>query len=89
MIKSPLLMVISDHDQELIIGGNQPQVNNNNYTQKNSHTSQNNQTDRLGNIIQNTTNFTDVKSGSQSILSSDLIDNTQPHGINNLTVIPE
>lgn len=87
IIPSPLLMEIPNHTQELINGGNQAQVSNNEFTQKNSNTFQTNNADRFGNISQAQTDFSDVNSGAQSILSSDVIGQNQSHGINNFTAI--
>ncbi|WP_353931274.1 CTB family bacteriocin [Okeanomitos corallinicola TIOX110] len=87
IIQPPLLMEIPNHDQELIKGGNKAQMSNNKFTQENSNTFQANNADKFGNISQVQTDFSDVNSGAQSILSSDVIGQNQSHGINTLTAI--
>lgn len=64
---------ISDHDQEVLCGGKQPQISNDNFFREFANTTQTNNTGRLGNLSQKNTNFGDVNSGANSILSSDLI----------------
>jgi hypothetical protein len=83
-----LLEDISEQQQELIHGGNQPQISNNNFTQTTANTTQDNNSNLLGNISQATTDFFDVNSAARSLLSSDVIRMNNSGDINSLIPNP-
>jgi hypothetical protein len=85
---SEYFIELSDQQQELLTGGNQPQISNNisnnNFAQRRENTTENNSNTPLGKISQTNTDFADVNSGSKSILSSES-PNVSPFGsVNNL-----
>ncbi|MBD2294152.1 hypothetical protein H6G06_11785 [Anabaena sphaerica FACHB-251] len=71
MITSERLIELSDRQQELLTGGNQPQISNNNFAQRNENTTETNRTTPLGKVSKTNTDFADINSGAQTILSSD------------------
>lgn len=71
MITSEWVIELSDRQQELLTGGNQPQISNNNFAQKTENTTETNRNSPLGKVSQTNTDFADVNSGAKTILSSD------------------
>ncbi|WP_413171311.1 CTB family bacteriocin [Anabaena azotica] len=71
IMTSQCFIELSDRQQELLTGGNQPQISNNNFAQKNENTTETNSNTPLGKVSKTNTDFADVNSGSKSILSSD------------------
>ncbi|MFM2061720.1 MAG: hypothetical protein RLZZ507_1390 [Cyanobacteriota bacterium] len=70
IIASECFFELSDQQQELLTGGNQPQISNNNFYQKDENITETNSNNPLGKVSQTNTDFTDVNSGAQSMLSS-------------------
>ncbi|MEA5618588.1 CTB family bacteriocin [Cronbergia sp. UHCC 0137] len=82
IILSGLMMELDDWQQELLTGGNNPQINNNNFAQRVADTTGSNTTGPSGNVTKTNTQLVDTSSGSQSILSSDTL-GLAPLGVNN------
>jgi hypothetical protein len=71
MMTSECFIELSDYQQEILTGGNQPQISNNNFAQRRENTTETNSNTPLGKVSQTNTDFADVNSGAQSIFSSD------------------
>lgn len=81
---SECFIELSDCQQEILTGGNQPQISNNNFAQRRENTTETNSNTPLGKMSQTNTDFADVNSGAKSILSSEA-PNVSPFGsVNNL-----
>ncbi|HLO85266.1 MAG TPA: CTB family bacteriocin [Nostocaceae cyanobacterium] len=77
---------LTDSQLELLTGGAEPQINNNNFSQRSANTSGTNTSGPNGNTSQTNTQFADINSGAQSILSSDNLGFSPLGGFNNPTV---
>ncbi len=75
---------LSDQEQEFLIGGSLPQISNNNFSQRAENTTENNSTTPLGKVSRMNTDFADVNSGAQSILSSNETEVSPFGSVNNL-----
>ncbi len=83
IINLNLFFDLPDKQQELLSGGAEPQINQNNFAQRTGNTSSTNQATPLGNLTKTNTNLADVNSGAQSVLSSDALNVAPMGGLNN------
>ncbi|MEA5579364.1 CTB family bacteriocin [Anabaena sp. UHCC 0451] len=82
--KLELLIELCDRQIELLTGGNQPQISNNNFAKKNENTTETTRTTPLGKVYQTNTDFSDINSGAQSMLSSNFAKVAPLEFVNNL-----
>ncbi|MBE9237765.1 CTB family bacteriocin [Anabaena aphanizomenioides LEGE 00250] len=73
-----------DQEQEFLTGGSLPQISNNNFSQRAENTTDNNSTTPLGKVSRMNTDFANVNSGAQSILSSNEPEVSPFGSVNNL-----
>jgi hypothetical protein len=88
IITDQLLVDLLDEQQELFIGGNNPQVSNNNFVQRLANTTGTNFAGPTGNSSQINTIMADVNSSSRSMLSSGSGEMMSPFGLNMMTPNP-
>lgn len=84
MMKFKWFIELSDQEQEFLTGGSQPQISNNNFSQRAENTTENNSNTPLGKVSRTNTDFADVNSGAQSILSSNEPEVSPFGSVNNL-----
>jgi hypothetical protein len=78
-----LFVELSEGEQELMSGGAEPQINNNNFGQRTGNTNSTNKTGILGNVSQINSQLADVNSGGQTVLSSDALGVSPMGSVNN------
>lgn len=77
-------VVLSEWEQEFITGGSAPQINNNNFAQRTGTVTGNNSSGPQGNTTETNTQFAEINSGSQSIMSSDVLGLNSMGGMGNV-----
>lgn len=82
--KLGLFIELCDSQLELLTGGNQPQISNNNFAKKTENKTETTSTTPLGKVYQTNTDFSDINSGAQSLLSSNFTKVAPLESVNNL-----